>query len=426
MASTTIDCGTFQLHGPNVRNTAMGYYCGDTPVINISFKITCTLDAGSNVVTWNVHDVTKNCSATRYDYKLSAYVTVNAGQSTITNANRIFYKPLTPNSSGGSWHSAVQLFNPSGSFTASGGTATLTVWIKNRDNCKHSNNTVFCFNGAGEYVPIWDKSIPIETTYTVSYNANGGSPTLGNQTKSSLSNLTLTSTRPSKAVVVKYYNNGTSTPSDTVTPALTFNNWSASNGGTYSPGGTYTKNEDCVMTAQWGSGSFTPIALPAKYYRVTYIYNAGTGSPAYVDLQRQALGYSKASGSTAVVYHPGASYTISTNLDLYPVYGDAILQFSSLPTPTRNGYSFGGWYRDASFNTKVTTNLTITGDTVLYAKWIALPIHKRNLDGTWSDDGPWVWKYTTSDNQWHKIAPVYKYSSTKSDWGNISGGLPNV
>ena len=43
----------------------------------------------------------------------------------------------------------------------------------------------------------------------------------------------------------------------------------------------------------------------------------------------------------------------------------------ALPTPTREGYYFDGWYNDDSYNTATPTNSTvaITGDATIYAKW---------------------------------------------------------
>ena len=41
-----------------------------------------------------------------------------------------------------------------------------------------------------------------------------------------------------------------------------------------------------------------------------------------------------------------------------------------LPTPTRQGYQFDGWYYDGAFKQKATAPLTIQKNTTLYAKWI--------------------------------------------------------
>ncbi len=42
---------------------------------------------------------------------------------------------------------------------------------------------------------------------------------------------------------------------------------------------------------------------------------------------------------------------------------------SELPTTTRDGYTFGGWYTDEALTTAATPGATITKNTFLYAKW---------------------------------------------------------
>ena len=53
----------------------------------------------------------------------------------------------------------------------------------------------------------------------------------------------------------------------------------------------------------------------------------------------------------------------------------------------------------------------------LYAKWIALPVHQMQRNGTWDNQGPYVWQMG-SDHQWHRVAHVYKRES--SGWTDLS------
>ena len=48
-------------------------------------------------------------------------------------------------------------------------------------------------------------------------------------------------------------------------------------------------------------------------------------------------------------------------------YGEVIEEPSS---PTREGYTFGGWYSDDALNDPWDFDTQIAGDTELYAKWI--------------------------------------------------------
>lgn len=46
-------------------------------------------------------------------------------------------------------------------------------------------------------------------------------------------------------------------------------------------------------------------------------------------------------------------------------------QYGSLPTPTRAGYTFGGWYTSTSYTTRFYASTLVTSNYTLYAKWTA-------------------------------------------------------
>ena len=145
-------------------------------------------------------------------------------------------------------------------------------------------------------------------TYTISYNANGGTGAPSNQTKTYGVNLTLSSTKPTKA-------------------GYTFLGWSTNQNATsatYSAGGTYTSNAAATLYAVWRANTYT----------LAYDANGGNVDPT----------------SKQITY--GASY------------GD-------LPTPERTNYSFNGWYTAASGGTLVNANTTFTNtaNTTIYAQW---------------------------------------------------------
>lgn len=78
-------------------------------------------------------------------------------------------------------------------------------------------------------------SVPALASYSVTYNANGGSGAPGAQTKWYGKTLTLSSTKPTRA-------------------NYTFVKWNTTSGGTgtnYSPGGSYTTNNNAILYAQW-------------------------------------------------------------------------------------------------------------------------------------------------------------------------------
>lgn len=223
----------------------------------------------------------------------------------------------------------------SGSFTGTysisgNGSATKTITVTfrnfNDDNGDSATKSV-SFNVT---VPAW-------TSYTISYNANGGSGAPGSQTKWKDQTLTLSSTKPTRT-------------------GYSFLGWSTSSSATsatYSAGGSYTANSAATLYAVWKANTYT----------VTYNANGGTGAPA-----NQTKTY-------------GTTLTLSST------------------KPTRTNYNFKGWGTSASATTvsyaagaSYTANAAIT----LYAIWelaytkpriTNLSIVRANSSGTADDEG---------------------------------------
>lgn len=97
-----------------------------------------------------------------------------------------------------------------------------------------------------------------EITYTVSYNANGGSGAPGNQTKRYTANLTLSSTKPTRTGYI-------------------FKGWATSASGAvaYSSGGTYSNNSNITLYAVWEVAYKKPTINNFKANRCN---SAGTAS----------------------------------------------------------------------------------------------------------------------------------------------------
>lgn len=162
-------------------------------------------------------------------------------------------------------------------------------------------------------------------TYTVSYNANGGSGAPSNQTKTYGVTLTLSNTKPTRT-------------------GYTFSAWNTAQNGSgtsYAPGGSYTANAAVTLYAQW----------TANTYVVTFDAQGGSVTPA----------------SKSVTY--GQPY-------------------GSLPVPVRAGYRFDGWFTVATGGTQVTaeTVVTVTAAQTLYAHWTVQSIvHVKGADGAMHD-----------------------------------------
>lgn len=152
-------------------------------------------------------------------------------------------------------------------------------------------------------------SVPAKPSYTVSYNANGGSGAPGSQTKWYGQNLTLSWDRPSRT-------------------GHSFAGWatSASGGVAYQPGSVYTGNAGLTLYAKWNADTYT----------VSYNANGGSGAPGNqtktygVNLTLSStkptrtnynfLGWSTSASSSSVSYNPGSVYTGNSAITLYAVW----------------------------------------------------------------------------------------------------------
>ncbi|MBR1821230.1 MAG: InlB B-repeat-containing protein [Clostridia bacterium] len=231
----------------------------------------------------------------------------------------------------------------------------------------------------------------VANTYNVDYNANGGSGAPEYQTKTHGTDLTLSTTVPTRS-------------------GYTFKGWATSSDSTtvvYSPGSKYTENEDLQLFAVWAQ----------RTYSVVYNANGGSGAPASqtkthgVQLKLSETipyrsGYrfmrwaTSSDTSQGVIddYGPGDIYSKDMDLYLYAVwsintyevtydanggsgapasqsknYGASLTLSDAVPT--RGGYTFMGW-ATSSTATKAEyqpgDTYTADADLNLYAIWQAI------------------------------------------------------
>ena len=188
-------------------------------------------------------------------------------------------------------------------------------------------------------------SVAAKASYTIAYNANGGSGAPASQTKWHGTNLTISSTKPTRT-------------------GYKFEGWALSkaeaDAGTwyYTPGSTCGQNKNLTLYAVW----------EANTYKVTYNANGGS------------LGQVPASQTKTY----GVALALSSN------------------KPTRTNYNFKGWGTSASATTATyaagasyTANAAIT----LYAVWelaytkpriVTGNITRCTSDGTPSDTGTYI------------------------------------
>ena len=260
----------------------------------------------------------------------------------------------------------------------------------------YEDHTFSTFSSNGQTVSTCSQCGYTKTTaqtYTVSYNANGGSNAPASQTKVHGVTLTLSSTVPYR------FN-------------YEFLGWSASSSATtatYTAGGSYTGNVSVTLYAVW---KYKPAT-----YTVSYDANGGTGAPGRqtktygvtltlttIQPTRRNylfLGWSKDRNATFASYTAGGSYTDNSDVTLYAVWrydpetytirydanGGTGAPASQTKTygvpltlsavkPTRAGYEFLGWSTDPMTmltNYAPGERYTDEASVTLYAVWRYVP-----------------------------------------------------
>lgn len=274
---------------------------------------------------------------------------------------------------------------------------------------------------AANYDEIAGASSETSTTYTISYNANGGSGAPAAQTKTHGVALTLSSTVPTR-------------------DGYTFKGWATSSTGAvaYAPGASFTANANTVLYAVWEVDSTQSCTGYKTQYRY-YHYTDGNGNYSvcggmniengkWTSSYREDTGWLDAPlelvSSSATSYNhtvqtycakhgcideswKGGKYVDAAGVSWYreetrtvpneyTVFFDVIggttstlsktvaynSTYGTLPTPTRPGFTFDGWYTAESGGTKVTSSsvVSITTDQTLYAHWIVIPIEGLSFD----------------------------------------------
>ena len=285
---------------------------------------------------FNIIDITK--STISYN--------MNGGSGTIANQTKTYGQNLTlsttkPTRTGYTfvgWNTsssaATAQYQPGGTYTANEGATLYAIWKAN--------------------------------TYTVSYNMNGGSGTIANQTKTYGQNLTLSTTKPTRT-------------------GYTFVGWNTSSSAAtaqYQPGGTYTANEDATLYAIW----------KANTYNVSYNMNGGSGS---IDNQTKTynvnltlsttkptrtgytfVGWNTSSTATTAQYQPGGTYSANANATLYAVWKANTVDVTSV-----------------SLN--ATTVTLVKGKTVTLTATVS-PSNATNKTITWSSSNPTIAKVSST------------------------------
>jgi uncharacterized repeat protein (TIGR02543 family) len=263
----------------------------------------------------------------------------------------------------------------------------------------------YTVTGNVTFTAQWTTGSSNSTTYTVSYDRGEGTGTAPySQTVASGTSITLPTIG-----------------SMTAPSGKTFNGWSAG-GQNYAAGDSYTVTGNVTFTAQWTTGSSsgtkpsTPIGVTATAQSSSsieiswtsvsgasgyHVYRATSSSSSYsqiaspttasytnMGLSASTTYYYKVSAYNSVGESTQSSYTSATTSSSAPTTytvtfnGNGASPPSSktgnanssitLPSITRSGYTFNGWYTSSSGGTRVGgagASYTPSSNVTLYAQW---------------------------------------------------------
>ena len=349
--------------------------------------------------------VAANSTVTIYFKKESGVLCNGNGSNRKGNVTGVAGVPvryITYNANGGSGAPSQQ--------TCTKGVATNISSTKPTKSSVSANNFTITFNkNGGNAVSPTSTTSTKTTNYTFStwntaadgsgnsYSAGGSITLTDNLTlyaiytsstvNNSISTPTATKNNGSATRTVTFDGNGGTSSSNSLssTASITYSGsgwYTASSGGTKrcANGGSYTPSKTETVYQQWSSstGTFSAITLPSAE-QTGYSF----------------LGWSTSSSATSASWTEGASYTPSATTTLYAVweaenytvtfnanggtisststtvtYGSA---YGTLPTPTKSGYTFAGWYTASSGGSQITSSSIVStaSNHTLYAHWTA-------------------------------------------------------
>lgn len=424
IGSVSYENHTFTSTTSNGQVVSTCSLCGYTKTTAQTYTVSYNANGGSNVPAsqTKVHGVTLTLSTTvpyRFNYEFLGWsasssattATYTAGGSYTGNASVTLYavwryKPatytVTFDANGGT--------NAPSSQTKTYGVAlTLTTAIPTRANyrfigwSKNRNATSASYTAGGSYTDNSDVTLYAvwqynPETYTIRYDANGGSNAPASQTKTYDVPLTIASAKPTRT-------------------GYAFLGWATSRTATvpeYAPGDSYTDEASATLYAVW---RYIP-----KTYEVKYDVNGGGNTPASQTKTEDVTliltstiptrygytfkGWATTSTATTATYQAGGSYTANESVTLYAIWkintytvsfdanGGSNAPNSQKKThgqnliltvaiPTRPNHGFLGWAADSSATSIAYVpgaTYTAEEDVTLYAVW-----QERNYDFSASD-----------------------------------------
>ena len=275
-------------------NTKWGSIVGGYGRIGISITLTNTSNTQTlrhvEIWFWSKYSVSDSSNTFYYDDDSSSATTSKGSVSISTTV-----------SSGSGWSTSNQVKIKEYDFTFNRKTSAFSRNVSAKlAGINRVGGTMTCTNSY---------TIPAKPSYTVSYNANGGSGAPGKQTKWYGTTLTLSSGKPTRT-------------------GYTFKGWATSSSGNvaYASGASYTANAAVTLYAVWQINTYT----------VSYNPNGGSGAPGKQTKTYGATltlsstkptrtnytfkGWGTSANSTTVAYAAGSSYTVNASITLYAIW----------------------------------------------------------------------------------------------------------
>ncbi len=248
--------------------------------------------------------------------------------------------------------------------------------------------TTLVGNGNAAYYPTADITLYAKwtpTNYTITYSLNGGTNNADNPSTYTIESATITLADPTKT---GYDFEGWHTANNTTSEKVTqiahgstgnktfYAQWTAHTYSVHFNGNGATSGTMSDQPFTYGIKQKLTNNAFARVHTVTYNYNGATGGNGTAS----ATGTFAFDKWTVNADGSGTSFTnqqevnnlTSTDGGVFNLYVKWKNGSVTLPTPTRTGYTFKGWYSDASLNNKVNDggkSYTPSADITLYAKW---------------------------------------------------------
>ncbi len=375
--------GTFTMNGGTIKSCKAG---GGGSAVSIDGA--CTLAGGS--ITGNTDTSDKSCAVYLRDSG-SGKLTLS-GISVSGNTYSVYNDGKSVSVTGNSTLSGniytTNAITASGT-AVSGLTSTYTIKMSSVTN----GTTVVTGSKDTQHYKLDDSEfglIPASSgtsliagrIYTVAYNKNSG--TIANESSYTSytygTGLTLPTPTRTGYIFGGWYENSGFTGSKVTSISTTatgnktyYAKWTAN---TYTV--TYNKNsgtianESSYTSYTYGTGLTLPTPTRTGYTFGGWYENSGFTGSKVTSISTNATGnktyYAKWTANTYTVTYNKNSGTIANESNYTSYTYETGL---TLPTPTRTGYTFGGWYENSGFTgSKVTSiSTSATGNKTYYAKW---------------------------------------------------------